>query len=114
MGKKRVNFGKKRSFLKFKKSKKNPIPSHTEKSFTISILKKKKSPTTTTTYWLCLSSLPNSTLSVFKKKQQKNTFYLIYTVCFFGHYTTIPYLQSPISQVFSTILYYSPEKKIMF
>merc|ERR1712238_606121 len=39
----RVNFGKKRSFLK-KKSKKNPIPSHTEKSFTISILKKKKSP----------------------------------------------------------------------
>merc|ERR1711956_80752 len=44
----RVNFGKKRSFLKLKKSKKNPIPSHTEKSFTISILKKKKSPTTTT------------------------------------------------------------------
>merc|ERR1712008_230269 len=42
----------------------------TEKSFTISILKKKKkSPTTTTTYWLCLSSLPNSTLSVFNKKQ---------------------------------------------
>jgi len=39
-----VNFGKKRSFLKFKKSKKNPIPSHTEKSFTISILKKKKIP----------------------------------------------------------------------
>jgi len=38
-----VNFGKKRSFLK-KKSKKNPIPSHTEKSFTISILKKKKIP----------------------------------------------------------------------
>merc|ERR1711956_95241 len=37
----------------------------------ISILKKKKSPTTTTTYWLCLSSLPNSTLSVFNKKQQQ-------------------------------------------
>merc|ERR1712238_397752 len=67
----RVNFGKKRSFLKKKTAKKNPIPSHTEKSFTISILKKKKkSPTTTTTYWLCLSSLPNSTLSVFNKKQQ--------------------------------------------
>jgi len=74
--------------------------------------------------------LPNSTLSVFNnkqkhptknnkrinktyKKQQKNTFYLIQFV-FFGHYTTIPYLQSPISQVFSTILYYSPEKKVMF
>jgi len=67
-----VNFGKKRSFLKKKTAKKNPIPSHTEKSFTISILKKKtKSPTTTTTYWLCLSSLPNSTLSVFNKKQQQ-------------------------------------------
>jgi len=39
---------------------------------------------------------------------------LLDTVCFFGHYTTIPYLQSPISQVFSTILYYSPEKKVMF
>merc|ERR1712083_980150 len=43
----RVNFGKKKVLFE----KKNPIPSHTEKSFTISILKKKKSPTTTT-YWL--------------------------------------------------------------
>merc|ERR1719237_889985 len=38
---KRVNFGKKRSFLAFFLNQKNPIPSHTEKSFTISILKKK-------------------------------------------------------------------------
>merc|ERR1712045_999874 len=46
----RVNFGKKKVLFE-KKAKKNPIPSHAEKSFTISILKKKKSPTTTT-YWL--------------------------------------------------------------
>jgi len=47
-------------------------------------------------------------------KNNRKTPFTWYTVCFFGHYTTIPYLQSPISQVFSTILYYSPEKKIMF
>merc|ERR1711971_1222636 len=94
---------------------KNPIPSHTEKSFTISILKKKNPQ-----LLLLLVILPNSTLSVFNKKQQESTKHtknnrkkhlLLDTVCFFGHYTTIPYLQSPISQVFSTILYYSPEKK---
>jgi len=47
-----------------------------------------------------------------QQKIQKTTekHLLLDTVCFFGHYTTIPYLQSPISQVFSTILYYSPEK----
>merc|ERR1712008_562249 len=38
----RVNFGKKRSFLKFKKSKKNPIPSHTEKKVPDFFFKKKK------------------------------------------------------------------------
>merc|ERR1712083_449445 len=106
----RVNLGKKRSFLKA--SKKNPIPSHTEKRFTISILKK-KNPQLLLHIGL-LVILPNSTLSVFNNKQniQKTTekHLLLDTVCFFGHYTTIPYLQSPISQVFSTILYYSPEK----
>jgi len=63
---------KKRSFLK-KNSKKNPIPSHTEKSFTISILKKKKIPNY---YYYILALfviLPNSTLSVFNKKQQYPT-----------------------------------------
>merc|ERR1712008_4809 len=115
----RVNFGKKRSFLKFKKSKKNPIPSHTEKSFTISILKKKKSPTTTTTYWLCLSSLPNSTLSVFNKKQQhpknnkrinkhtkkqqKNTFYLIHSLFFWTLYNNSVFTIS----YFTSVLHYS-------
>ena len=118
----RVNFGKKRPFLKKKSKKKIQSPPTQKKSFTISILKKKKSPITTT-YWL-LVILPNSTLSVFNKKQQqknqqniqknnRKTPFTWYTVCFFGHYTTIPYLQSPISQVFSTtILYYSPEKKV--
>merc|ERR1712051_596814 len=64
----RVNFGKKRPFFEKLKTKKNPIPSHTEKSFTISILKKEKKSPITTTYWL-LVILPNSTLSVFNKKQ---------------------------------------------
>merc|ERR1712008_218430 len=84
----RVNFGKKR-FLKLKKSKKNPIPSHTEKFHDFYFKEEeKKSPTTTTTTILALFViLPNSTLSVFNKKQQKNqqtykkqqknTFYLI-------------------------------------
>ena len=108
---------KKRSFLKKSKQKKNPIPSHTEKSFTISILKKKKSPTTTT-YWL-LVILPNSTLSVFNnkqkhptknqqtyKKQQKNTFYLIQFVFLdiiqqFRIYNLLFHKCSPL---FSTIL----------
>jgi len=59
---------KKRSFLAFFLNQKNPIPSHTEKSFTISILKKK----IPNYYWL-LVILPNSTLSVFNKKQQEST-----------------------------------------
>merc|ERR1712008_180189 len=67
----RVNFGKKRSFLKLKKSKKNPIPSHTEKSFTISILKKKKNPQLLLLpYWLCLSSY-QTLLSVYLTKNNK-------------------------------------------
>merc|ERR1712051_539309 len=64
----RVNFGKKRSFLAFFLNQKNPIPSLTEKSFTISILKKK----IPNYYWI-LVILPNSTLSVFNKKQQEST-----------------------------------------
>merc|ERR1712129_642935 len=40
----RVNFGKKRSFLKLKKSKKNPIPSHTEKFHDFYFKEEKKIP----------------------------------------------------------------------
>merc|ERR1712088_384163 len=83
----RVNFGKKRSFLKKSKQKKsNPLPHR--KKFHNFYFEEKKSPTTTT-YWL-LVILPNSTLSVFNNKQkhptknnkrikttEKHTFYLI-------------------------------------
>merc|ERR1712008_638517 len=68
----RVNFGKKVLFKIEKNQKKIQSPP-TQKSFTISILKKKKkSPTTTTTILALFVILPNSTLSVFNKKQQKN------------------------------------------
>jgi len=109
-----------------KKSKKNPIPSHTEKFHDFYFKEEKKNPQLLLLpYWLCLSSYQTQ-LSVYLTKNNNNkrinkhtknnrkTPFTWYTVCFFGHYTTIPYLQSPISQVFSTILYYSPEKKIMF
>merc|ERR1712083_591946 len=66
----RVNFGKKRSFLKKSKQKKsNPLPHR--KKFHDFYFEKKKSPTTTT-YWL-LVILPNSTLSVFNNKQKHPT-----------------------------------------
>ena len=115
----RVNFGKKGPFWPFFKIKKsNPLPHR--KKFHNFYFEEEKSPNY---YWL-LVILPNSTLSVFNKKQQQKStkestniqkttekHLLLDTVCFFGHYTTIPYLQSPISHVFSTILYYSHEKK---
>merc|ERR1712088_232849 len=123
MGRRRVNFGKKkRSFLKKKKKQKKSNPLPHKKKFHDFYFEEKKNPQLLLHIGL-LVILPNSTLSVFNNKQkhptknqqknQKTTekHLLLDTVCFFGHYTTIPYLQSPISQVFSTILYYSPEKK---
>lgn len=113
-----------------KNSKKNPIPSHTEKSFTISILKKKKIPN----YYYILALfviLPNSTLSVFNKKttisnkqqqqknqqtykkQQKNTFYLIHSLFFWTLYNNSVFTIS----YFTSVLHYSllfSWKKIMF
>merc|ERR1712088_545964 len=65
----RVNFGKKRSFLKKKQKKSNPLPCR--KKLHDFYFEEKKSPTTTT-YWL-LVILPNSTLSVFNNKQKHPT-----------------------------------------
>merc|ERR1712088_666658 len=105
MGRRRVNFGKKkRSFLKKKKKQKKSNPLPYRKKFHDFYFEEKKNPQLLLHIGL-LVILPNSTLSVFNnkqkhptknnkrinktyKKQQKNTFYLI--VCFFGHYTTIP------------------------
>ena len=115
----RVNFGKKKVLFEKRQAKKIQSPP-TQKKVSQFLFWRRKIPNY---YWL-LVILPNSTLSVFNKKQQQKStkestniqkttekHLLLDTVCFFGHYTTIPYLQSPISQVFSTILYYSPEKK---
>merc|ERR1712045_640403 len=83
----RVNFGKKRSFLKKKQKKSNPLPCR--KKFHDFYFEEKKNPQLLLHIGL-LVILPNSTLSVFNnkqkhptknnkriKKQQKNTFYLI-------------------------------------
>merc|ERR1712088_714263 len=93
----RVNFGKKKSFLKKKQAKKIQSPP-IQKKFHDFYFEEKKSPTTTT-YWL-LVILPNSTLSVFNNKQKHPTknnkrinkhtkttekHLLLDTVCFFGH-----------------------------
>jgi len=63
-----VNFGKKRSFLAFffKSKKSNPLP-HRKKFHNFYF--EEKIPNY---YWL-LVILPNSTLSVFNKKQQEST-----------------------------------------
>lgn len=106
---------KKRSFLKKTKQKIQSPP--TQKSFTISILKKTKSPN----YYYILALfviLPNSTLSVFNKKQQqknqqtykkqKNTFYLIHSLFFWTLYNnsvfTISYFTCVLHYSSSTIL----------
>merc|ERR1712129_494788 len=69
----RVNFGKKRSFLKLKKSKKNPIPSHTEKFHDFYFKEEKKNPQLLLLlqYWLCLSSY-QTLLSVYLTKNNNN------------------------------------------
>ena len=108
----RVNFGKKKALFEKLKTKKNPIPSHTEKKFHDFYFEEKKSPITTT-YWL-LVILPNSTLSVFNKKQQqmnqqtykkqqKNTFYLIHSLFFWTLYNNSVFTIS----YFTSVLHYS-------
>merc|ERR1740129_252713 len=114
----RVNFGKKRVFFGsffYKAKKSNPLPHR--KMFHNFYFEEKKIPNY---YWL-LVILPNSTLSVFNKKQQqkstkestniqkqqKNTFYLIQFVFLdiiqqlFRIYNLLLHKCSPL---FSTIL----------
>merc|ERR1712238_603446 len=112
----RVNFGKKRSFLKKKTAKKNPIPSHTEKSFTISILKKKKSPLlllhigfvchlyqTQLSVYLTKNNIQQQKNQQTYKKQQKNTFYLIPSLFFWTLYNNSVFTIS----YFTSVLHYS-------
>ena len=114
---------KKALFEKFKSKKKsNPLP-HRKKFHDFYFEERKKNPQLLlhigylSSYQTLLSVYLTKNNNKWINKHTKNnrkTPFTWYTVCFFGHYTTIPYLQSPISQVFSTILYYSPEKKLMF
>ena len=112
----RVNFGKTRTFLKKKRKKKsNPLPHR--KKFHDFYFKEKKVPN----YYYILALfviLPNSTLGVFNKKQhptnnkrinkhtkkpQKTTFYLIHSLFFWTLYNNSVFTIS----YFTSVLHYS-------
>merc|ERR1712129_690378 len=68
----RVNFGKKRSFLKLKKAKKNPIPSHTEKFHDFYFKEEKKIPNYYYYHIGFVCHLYQTQLSVYLTKNNNN------------------------------------------